>query len=95
MKFNRKIIRVAEWFDADDHSTVYVVEVKRRGKWVGVMLDGKPQAYPDKAEAEKILELMVGMDVPDKNIKRRRTCVAQMDGGKGIVRQEDKHIALN
>lgn len=51
MKIDPKSIRVAEWFDADDHSAVYVVELFRDGLWVGVMLSGEPQVFTDRDDA--------------------------------------------
>lgn len=97
MKIERNLLRVAEWFDADDHTTVFVVEMFRNGKWVGLMLSGQPQVFPNRTDAETLIETMVTarLDVPEKNINRRLTCVARDDGGKGIVPKDKKHIPLN
>lgn len=95
MKINPKHIRVAEWFDADDHSTVYVVELKRNGRWVGVMFDGRPQVFQVRSDAEQLMHSMTGLKIPESNLTRRLTCVAQYEGGKGIVPQNAKHIPLN
>lgn len=92
MKIERKNLRLAEWFDADDHSIAYVVETLSAGKWTGVMLGGEPQAFDNRAAAEKALDDMTGLEATTTD---RCACVSKTEGKKGIVPPDSKHIVLN
>jgi hypothetical protein len=81
MKIERKNLRVAEWFDADDHSIAYVVETLREGKWTGVLLSGQPLAFATCDDAEAALNFLVGVNVPEAKMTDCSPCVAKQEGG--------------
>ncbi len=95
MLIGSKNIRVSEWFDADDHTTVYVVEVNRNGSWSGVMINGRPQVFQTKSEAEELMNVIARTNIPKKNITDALVHVGRHDGGKGIIPKHMKHIPLN
>lgn len=95
MKIDKKLLRVREWLDADTHETVFVAEMFRQDRWVGVMLSGTPMVFTNRDDANALLADLAGLEVPDKDISHRLECVSQFKNGKGIVPPELKHLIQN